>query len=263
MHIWKKLFGRGSQELTSAQKDRIETNKPTPTESASSILTPSEKEKARRKKETSKTSSSDEIIQYFDKLDGGKGIASMIRSRSVNDVETICSSYPLETIRLENELDLENTNRFERIICLARTLVSYEYTRKNDPAAQLPATFPAKSLVKLLVARLDTVLMKAMDLDIALIHRGHLRDYAGDLSAEEFHHEALTCFELANPSIQGDEEFFIAYSYYKIAERAKSSKTIKAARDKLNEFLKQKKQSPTSQQVNTCEQMLQALAQWG
>ena len=66
------------------------------------------------------------ILEYLDNSNGTDELYQMLRTRSAIDIEKVCRTYPIDTLRLDwpsVQNDFRNNQRFELVTVFAQILV--------------------------------------------------------------------------------------------------------------------------------------------
>lgn len=213
------------------------------------------------------------LIKYFDKSERVEDLFEMIRTRSVQEIEELCKTFPIETLHLDwgsVRRDFLNFNRFEKIICLVDIFVRYEgYLKDSD--LRLPRSFPAEELAEILMSRLmpfiadqegteiaEGLKVRLYDFAMALINFSRDKDFT---YKAKLNRDALTCLRVSRPSIKEDHEFWIFVCYYNIASATKKPEDITAAIREAEEIISGKVRVPEKyvQTVGKLSSMLQKM----
>jgi ActR/RegA family two-component response regulator len=70
-----------------------------------------------------------ELLEYLDKSEETDKLYEMLRSRNVSEIEELCKTFPIETLRLDwdsIQRDFRNSKRFELVTFFAQILVRYD-----------------------------------------------------------------------------------------------------------------------------------------
>jgi hypothetical protein len=184
--------------------------------------------------------SSPNLLDYLDKSKGTDETYEMLRSRSKGEIEEVCRTFPIETLRLDwgsIQQDLRNLQRFEVITVLAQILVRYEEILKAEPNLRLPRSLPGKELGEILMARLMPFIERQQGVDVAQSHRIRLYDFAMALMHAGRDRDALTCLLASRPSVKEDHEFWICACRFNVALGTKEADDIGAAADAADQIV--------------------------
>jgi len=188
-----------------------------------------------------------ELLEYLDKSEETDKLYEMLRSRNVSEIEELCKTFPIETLRLDwdsVQRDFRNSKRFELITFFAQTLVRYDTILQQNPELRLPESLPAKQLAETLMSRLIPFISSQQGIDIAHGLRIRLYDFAMALMQTGRNRDALTCLLVARPSIKEDHDFWICACLYNIAQTTKNPDDIAAAIDAAEQIVSGKVKVP-------------------
>jgi hypothetical protein len=174
------------------------------------------------------------LLEYLDLAKGTDELYEMLRTRSTAEIEQVCRTFPIETLRLDwgsIQQDFRNNQRFELITVLAQILVRYDEIRAQSPELRLPKDLPAEELAEILMSRLMPFIGRLQDVEMAESPRIRLYDFALALMQSQSDHDrdALTCLLASRPSAKEDHEFWICACRFNIAKTTKSSDDVAAA----------------------------------
>lgn len=203
------------------------------------------------------------LLEFMDRSKGTDELYEMLRSRSPAEIEQLCRTFPVESLRLDwgsIQSDFRNNQRFELITVLAQILVRYEDHRKNNPEHRLPATLHGEKLGEVLMGRLMPFIASQQKIEIAHSLRIRLYDFAIALMQAGRNRDALTCFVASRPSMKEDHEFWICACRFNIAQTSKNGDEIKAAIENAEQILSGKIKVP-EKYVQGARQMLSTLKQ--
>jgi hypothetical protein len=186
------------------------------------------------------------LLEFMDRSKGADELYEMLRSRSPVEIEQLCRTFPVESLRLDwdsIQSDFRNSQRFESVTILAQILVRYEETLKNNPEHRLPATLHGGELGEVLMGRLMPFIA-SQKVEIAQGLRIRLYDFAIALMQAGRNRDALTCFVASRPSMKEDHEFWICACRFNIAQTSKDGDEIKAAVENAEQILSGKIKVP-------------------
>lgn len=203
------------------------------------------------------------LLESLDNSEGTDELYEMLRSRSATEIEEVCKTFPIETLRLDYDSvqeDFRNSRRFELITVLAQILVRYEEILEQSTELRLPRSLPAKELAETLMSRLMPFISGQQGVEIAHILRERLYDFAMALMQAGRDRDALICFLASEPSIKEDHEFWICACRFNIAQTTESRDDISAAIDVAEQIVSGKVRVP-EKYVQGAKQMLDKLKQ--
>lgn len=198
----------------------------------------------KRKKEESAPPS---LLEYLDNSKGTDELYEMLRTRSATDIEEMCRTFPIETLRLDwgsIQEDFRNNRRFELITFLAQILVRYDEILKQNPELRLPTSLPAKELAETLMSRLMPFISSQQGVEIAHGLRIRLYDFAMALMQARRDSDALTCLMVSKPSIKEDHDFWICACRFNIAQTTRNPDDVSAAIDAAEQIVSGKVRVP-------------------
>jgi hypothetical protein len=172
------------------------------------------------------------MLEYMDMSKGTDELYEMLRNRPVSDIEEVCKTFPIETLRLDwdsIQRDFRNNKRFELISVLAQILVRYDEILTQSPELRLPKSLPAKELAEILMSRLMPFISAQQNIDVAQSLKIRLYEFAMALIHAGRNEDALTSLLVSRPSIKEDHEFWIFACRFNIATSTKTPSDIKAA----------------------------------
>lgn len=181
----------------------------------------------------------------------------MIRKFDKKDIERLCSHLPIEDIDLSDGLS-KDVNRFEAITCLSDILVRYDWTREQDPAAQLPKDYPSEKLANIIVPRIISYIKNQNNTDIGPINKNRLYEFAMALMNAKRYRDAIECLKISKPSLKGDDDFWLAACYFNIANLSKKKEDIAEAIKVIKPIKNSIKHLP-AQAIDTLNKMLNML----
>ena len=177
------------------------------------------------------------LVKLLDRSEGVDALFETLRTRSAAEIESLCKTYPIDSIRTDwgsqSELAksgevgaiaseyfkdgaMRDIRRFEIVTTLAQTLVRYDANLKL-PELRLPKSLPAAALTDILMARLMPFIRKQRGVNIAQTLRVRLYDFAMALVHADRNADALDCLLTSRPSLKGDHDFWIAACCFNIA----------------------------------------------
>lgn len=201
------------------------------------------------------------LLEYLDRSEGTDELYEMLRTRSSTEIEQVCKTFPIETLRLDwgsIQQDFRNNRRFELITVLAQILVRYEDILNQRPELRLPRSLPAKELADTLMSRLMPFISSQQGVEIAHGLRIRLYDFAMALMQAGRNRDALTCLLASQPSIKEDHDFWICACRFNIAQTTKNPNDISAAIDAAERIVSGKVSVP-QKYVQGARQMLSKL----
>lgn len=187
------------------------------------------------------------LLEYFDKSEGTDELYEMLRSRHASEIEEVCKTFPIETLRLDwdsIQRDFRNNKRFELITVLAQILVRYEEILEKSAELRLPKSLPAKQLAETLMSRLMPFISSQQGVEIAHGIRIRLYDFAMALMQAGQNRDALTCLLASMPSIKDDHDFWICACRFNIAQSTKNPDDIAAAIESAEQIVSGKVRVP-------------------
>lgn len=198
--------------------------KSTKKEDAPSIPAP-----VQRKQEKSTPSG---LLEYLDKCEGTDELYAILRTRSASDIEDVCRTFPIETLRLDwdsIQRDFRMSKRFELITVLAQILIRYDEILTESPELRLPGSLPAKQFAEILMSRLMPFISTQQNAEVAESLKIRLYDFAMALLQVGRDEDALVALLASRPPIKEDHEFWIFACRYNIATSSKKPEDISAA----------------------------------
>jgi hypothetical protein len=174
------------------------------------------------------------LLEYLDKSEGTDELYEMLRGRPASEIEEVCRTFPIETLRLDWDSiksDFRNSKRFELITVLAQILVRYEKILDQSPERRLPKSLPAKQLADTLMSRLMSFISSQQNVEVAHGLRIRLHDFAMALMQAGRDRDALTCLLASQPSLKEDHDFWICACRFNIAQTTENPDDISAAID--------------------------------
>jgi hypothetical protein len=201
------------------------------------------------------------ILEYLDKSKGTDELYQMLRTRSATEIEEVCRTYPIDTLRLDwpsVQNDFRNNQRFELVTVFAEILVRYDEILKTNPELRLPNTLPGQKYGEILMGRLVRFIASQQNVEIAQGLRIRLYDFALALMQAGRDRDALTCLLASRPSIKEDHEFWICACRFNIALTTKEPEDIKAALEQAEQIVSSKIKVP-DKYVQGAKQMLSKL----
>ena len=96
---------------------------------------------------TSEKTPADNLLDLMDKSSGTDGLYEMLRTHTPAQIEQLCRTYPIESLRLDwdsLQRDFQNNKRFEMITVLAQILIRYDEILTKNPELKLPSSLPGK-----------------------------------------------------------------------------------------------------------------------
>ena len=130
---------------------------------------------------TTGTGRDSSLLAFLDNTKGTDELYEMLRTRSAAEIESLCTAYPIEQLRLDwssVQNDFRNNQRFELVTVLAQVLVRYDEILKTSPERRLPRTLPAKKFADILMARLMPFISSQQKVELAHGLRIRLYDFA-------------------------------------------------------------------------------------
>jgi hypothetical protein len=188
-----------------------------------------------------------ELLEYLDKSEETDKLYEMLRSRNVSEIEELCKTFPIETLRLDwdsIQRDFRNSKRFELVTFFAQILVRYDTILQQNPELRLPKSLPAKQLAETLMSRLMPFISNQQGIDIAHGLRIRLYDFAMVLMQSGRNRDALTCLLVSRLSIKEDHDFWICACLYNIAQTTKNPNDIQSAIDAAEQIVSGKVKVP-------------------
>lgn len=201
------------------------------------------------------------LLEYLDESEGTDELYEMLRSRPASEIEEVCKTFPIETLRLDwdsIQRDFRNNRRFELITILAQILVRYEEILEQVPELRLPKSLPAKHLAETLMSRLMPFISSQQSVEIAHGLRVRLYDFAIALMQARRDRDALTCLLVSRPSIKEEHDFWICACRFNVATTTKDPDDISAAIAAAEEIVNRKVRVP-EKYVQGAKQMLSKL----
>lgn len=201
------------------------------------------------------------LLEYLDESEGTDELYEMLRSRPASEIEEVCKTSPIETLRLDwdsIQRDFRNNRRFELITILAQILVRYEEILEQVPELRLPKSLPAKHLAETLMSRLMPFISSQQSVEIAHGLRVRLYDFAIALMQARRDRDALTCLLVSRPSIKEEHDFWICACRFNVATTTKDPDDISAAIAAAEEIVNRKVRVP-EKYVQGAKQMLSKL----
>lgn len=175
---------------------------------------------------------SSSLLEYLDRSEGTDELYEMLRTRSAAEIEEVCRTFPIETLRLDwgsIERDFRNNKRFELITLLAQILVHYDRILKESPELRLPRSLPAAKFTEILMSRLMPFISSQQGVKVAHGLRIRLYDFAMALMQAGRDSDALNSLLVSKPSLKEDHDFWIFACRYNIAQTTREPGDISAA----------------------------------
>ena len=194
----------------------------------------------------------EKILEFFESASGGADLAKLIRTHTHKDIELFCQHYQIEDLRLDQPLS-KDVNRFEGITILTEIIMDYERVRNEDPSAKLPRKFPHKELGEILIERVISFIKTQAKVDIAIVLRERIYDFALALMGIKDYRSAIECLKVSR-SLKGDDGFWLAACYFNIANTGNNEDDIIEAKKAINQALKSKPKLP-DQKIDGLHQM--------
>jgi len=225
MSIRDWVFGRKNVKLASAREKGAQP--------VASNETPKPDQEQTRKDPSS-------LLEYLDRSNGTDDLYEILRTRSVAELEELCNTYPIESLRIDwpsVQSDFRNNQRFELITFLAQILVRYDEILKISPERRLPSALPAKSLAEILMARLMPFIGSQQHGEVAHSLRIRLYDFAMALIQAGRDRDALACLLASRHSIKDDHEFWICACRFNIALTSKNPEDVETATEHAKQIV--------------------------
>ena len=176
-------------------------------------------------------STSSGLLEYLDKCEGTDELYEMLRTRSVSDIEDVCRTFPIDTLRLDwdsIQRDFRMSKRFELITVLAQILIRYDEILTTTPELRLPGSLPAKRFAEILMSRLMPFI-STQHVEVAESLKIRLYDFAMALMQSDRNEDALVSLLASRPSTKEDHEFWVFACRHNIATSTKKPEDISAA----------------------------------
>ena len=201
-----------------------------------------------------------ERIKYdLQNSQGGLDVCKIFQKYKPTEIEFFCKNYPIKNIDIGMDASLTSSvKRFEEILIFAKILVQYNYQRENDPNINLPKEFPSEKMANIFLARLIPFVKTYENKEVAIILRDKIYQFAMDLMNEKKYQQATEFLKTSRPSLNGDDDYWIAACFFNIAQRSKKRNDINIAMMHIDDILKGRNKVP-EKVMDTVQRMHQIL----